>query len=184
MKIRLVSITLLAWLILLVGLAVWKLPTKTCVSSLSSLSPAQKCSTPVPQINPEMRWRMFLAALVAVESGGDLRAYNAAEQAAGPYQIRPIYLQDVNRIRKLQGLSPFAAQDRYDLEKATQMVVTYLSWYGRPSRLHHLASYADLARIHNGGPNGWKKESTRNYAERVMRIMHKLEKETQNGTDR
>jgi hypothetical protein len=41
---------------------------------------------------------MLLQAIATVESGGNDQAYNVREQAAGRYQIRPIYLRDVNRI--------------------------------------------------------------------------------------
>ena len=40
----------------------------------------------------------IIIALVCIESGGDLTAYNAVEEAVGVLQIRPIMVREVNRI--------------------------------------------------------------------------------------
>jgi hypothetical protein len=41
---------------------------------------------------------ILLAALIQVESSGNPRAYNRAEDAAGVLQIRRIFVDDLNRI--------------------------------------------------------------------------------------
>ena len=40
----------------------------------------------------------LIKAIMAVESSGNPNAYNEAEQSAGILQIRPIMVEDVNRI--------------------------------------------------------------------------------------
>ena len=109
---------------------------------------------------------LFFAALAEVESGGDSSAYNKAEDAVGLYQIRPIYVRDVNRI---VGHGAFTLRDRWDAVKSRCMVIIYLSHYGTEQRLGRAPTFLDLARIHNGGPNGWKKKATLAYAEKFER---------------
>ena len=109
---------------------------------------------------------IFLKVLAAVESGGDPTAYRKAEKAAGLYQIRPIYLRDVNKIIARQGLPAYTQADRYDPAKSRKMVEIYLSCYCTEARLGRVPTWLDAARIHNGGPNGWKKKSTEGYARR------------------
>ena len=104
----------------------------------------------------------LLKAIAQVESNGDSSAYNHKENAAGPYQIRPVYLKDVNRI---VGYEKYRLEDRFDALKAKEMVVTYLSHYGKHKSLEA------LARIHNGGPRGDKKKSTLRYWQKVKKAM-------------
>jgi len=40
---------------------------------------------------------ILISALIKVESNGDVNAYNKEEDAVGCLQIRPIYVQDLNR---------------------------------------------------------------------------------------
>jgi hypothetical protein len=42
-------------------------------------------------------YERLMDAIVMVESGGDTLAYNALEEAYGPFQIRPIRLTDYNK---------------------------------------------------------------------------------------
>lgn len=100
----------------------------------------------------------LLAAIATVESNNDPTAYNKKEDAAGLFQIRPIYLQDVNRIL---GYQSYKLSDRFDPQKSKEMVYVYLCHYGRNKSLEQ------LARIQNGGPQGHKKESTLRYWQKV-----------------
>jgi len=100
----------------------------------------------------------LLEAIAAVESSNNPNAYNKAEQAAGLYQIRPIYLEDVNRIL---GCDKYSLTDRFDPEKSREIVTVYLNYYGRDKDVE------SLSRIHNGGPKGYKKESTKPYWQKV-----------------
>jgi len=105
----------------------------------------------------------LLRAIATVESGNNPNAFNASENAAGLYQIRPIYLKDVNRI---VGHDEFTLADRYEPERAEQMVRIYFGHYGKGKSLEQ------LARIHNGGPRGDKKESTKSYWLKVQEVLN------------
>ena len=105
----------------------------------------------------------LLAAIAQVESSGDPNAVNKKENAVGLYQIRPIYLKDVNRIL---GYSKFKLADRYDPELSQQMVSAYLLHYGRNKSLEA------MARINNGGPKGYKKQSTLKYWAKIQRVLN------------
>jgi len=100
----------------------------------------------------------LLNAIAVIESSNNPTAYNKAEDAAGLYQIRPIYLADVNRIL---GCDRYSLADRFDPEKSSEIVTVYLNHYGRDKNVE------TLARIHNGGPKGHKKESTKPYWQKV-----------------
>lgn len=104
----------------------------------------------------------FLAALAAVESGGDDAAVNKREDAHGRYQIRAAALADANRIL----CTDYTLADCHDPAVAARIVRAYLGHYG--ANLSAPTPTA-LARIWNGGPNGYKRDATRGYAERFHR---------------
>ena len=105
----------------------------------------------------------FLRALATVESRGRDDAVNAAEDAHGRYQIRAAYLADAN---EYAGTS-YTLADCHDPAIARAVVCAYLTRYGNAlARTGRLVTARDLARIHNGGPRGWKKSATLGYAER------------------
>jgi len=70
----------------------------------------------------------LMVAIAIKESDGDVRAYNENEQAAGLYQIRPIFLRDINRIL---GYEKYVFADRYDPSKAKEMAYIYMCHYGK-----------------------------------------------------
>ena len=120
-----------------------------CVSWLPNYAPATAMTQNATATLLEYNFDDLLQALADVESSNDPNAYNKREFAAGLYQIRPIYLKDVNRIL---GYPCFSLDDRYDPIRAAQMVFVYLSHYGRCMNI------AFLARIHNGGPDAWRND--------------------------
>lgn len=105
----------------------------------------------------------LLNAIAQVESGNGKFSKNI-------YQISDIYIDDVNRIL---GRKEFTYDDKYDVEKSVEMMVIYWGRYGSiyESKTGNAVSYSVLARIHNGGPDGWKKYATKRYAKRVMNLM-------------
>lgn len=112
---------------------------------------------------------LLFAAICIVESGGDPSAYNKAEDSAGIVQIRPIMIEDVNRICKLKGdKRRFTLGDRWNTEKSRQMFTIYLDHYCKGMSL------IDKARAWNGGPRGHKKDSTLRYAAKVQKELNKL----------
>ncbi len=107
-----------------------------------------------------MNWILFLTALIAVESGGDINAVgdtNLKHPAYGVMQIRQPYLDDVNRI---EGTNFTMDQVRRSESISRWCVVTYIKHYGDPKRTGVPLTMEVAARIHNGGPNGYKRKST------------------------
>ena len=114
----------------------------------------------------------LLDAIADVESLGESNRDTCIGDngnAVGRYQIWKIYVDDVNRFSKVK----FTYDCRKNADTSRQIVKAYLIHYGK--RYERLtgkkASNEVLARIHNGGPNGYKKEATLKYWEKVQRKM-------------
>lgn len=115
-------------------------------------------------------------AIAEVESGGQINRDTCVGdkgKAVGRYQIWETYVDDVNRIL---GYKKYSYEDRKNASKSIQMVYIYLTHYGkRYERLTGKKCTDEIyARIHNGGPNGWRKEST-------VKYWHKVQIELQRG---
>ena len=109
----------------------------------------------------------LLDAIAAVESNGNSSAIGDNGNAYGVYQIHESYVQDVNRISGKN----FTHEDAFDKDKAKEMVTIYLTNYGKnyEKKTGKTATNEVLARIHNGGPNGWKKTATQKYWNKVQK---------------
>ncbi len=95
--------------------------------------------------------------------------------AYGLLQIRQPYLDDVNRIAgeevyKKWGKETLTVEDMKDKEKAEWAFVVYMSHYGKvyTRRTGEIPTIEVYARMHNGGPNGWRRDSTLNFARKVQ----------------
>lgn len=96
-------------------------------------------------------------------------------QAIGAYQIHKIYVDDVRRIAKLHGgKGTYPYMWRWDKEASRLMVTAYIFHYAAELRLGHKPTFEDMARIHNGGPTGWKIESTKAYWLKVKERLESL----------
>ena len=84
--------------------------------------------------------------------------------SANVYQITPVYVRDVNR-----ALPVFKLSDRFSPFKSRCMMEVYWTMYGHAyiTCTGRFPTYETLARIHNGGPDGWKKRATDRYWKRV-----------------
>lgn len=112
------------------------------------------------------------SAIAEVESHSNDNAVNIRENAVGRYQIRPIYVRDVNRI---SGRS-YALADRTDPVKALEMVKIYTGHYCSiySKRTGKPISAEMIARCHNGGAvRGITKKSTEKYWKKVKRVLDK-----------
>ena len=107
---------------------------------------------------------LLILAIASVESEQDPNAYNQSEDAVGYLQIRPIYVRDVNRIL---GEDRYSLDDRWDKDKSVEMFIIYTDHY-----YNHYKDRIDAvgmcelearARMHNGGRNGWRRNSTNGY---------------------
>ena len=113
-------------------------------------------------------------AIVAVESRGNVHAYNAHDGATGMAQIKTVCLGDANRIACLRGLDErFTAADRSDPRAARRIWNLYLDFYGKQYEKETGRKPTDevFARISNGGPTGWRKTSTLPYWDRVREAL-------------
>ena len=126
-----------------------------CVISVVMLCPMYSYSTEL------------LNAIACIESNCDDAAVGDGGEAVGRYQIHKIYVDDVNRIA---GTS-YSYDDRYDPVKSKQMVIIYLTHYGDfYTRVTGKTPTAEvLARIHNGGPYGYRKKETTKYWNKVKK---------------
>lgn len=111
--------------------------------------------------DPAQTFDDLLDAIEWVESKGDPWAVGDNGKAVGSFQIHEIFFNDVKRIQLKRPATfswsacMFRLKDRYDPKKSRQMVTIYLKYYG--------GTFEEMARKHNGGPNGHKKESTKAY---------------------
>lgn len=120
----------------------------------------------------------LLNAIEQIESGGNPKAVGDGGDAVGNFQIHKIYVDDVNRILALQGKKGrFNYKDRWDKTKSREIAEIYLRYYNHNTPTNGKSQYPfgnmswqeRLARIHNGGSTGYKKESTKPYWEKVKR---------------
>ena len=96
-------------------------------------------------------------------------------KAYGVFQIRQPYLTDVNRIAGSDGVkaawgkSALSIADVKNPEIAAWCVKVYLSYYGKHYEkiMGKKPTEEVYARMHNGGPDGWKKSVTAKYWAKV-----------------
>ncbi len=103
----------------------------------------------------------LLAALLAVESGGNDKAVGDHGRALGALQIHAAVVQDVNRHHGTR----YTHAEMHDRAKAVRVASLYLQTYA-PG-----ASPEVQARVWNGGPRGASKPATMGYWVRVKREM-------------
>jgi len=113
-------------------------------------------------------YTMIITALIAIESQGQVKAYNALEDAVGILQIRPIMVEEVNRILELQGaVGDYTLEDRWNPQKSRRMCTYFLAYqYDRYVKKHGRApSMRQLASSWNSG--GVFKQCTEDYKRKV-----------------
>lgn len=118
---------------------------------------------------------LLMAALIAVESGGNDRAVGKWGEL-GCLQIGPAALDDVNRI---QDQIHFTATDCFDRERSKIICTIYLDHYAAAGRLGREPTDEDRARIWRLGPLGWLKRKSIPYWKRVKTIMEANENQKQ-----
>jgi soluble lytic murein transglycosylase-like protein len=107
----------------------------------------------------------LLDAIANVESRNDPDAVGDGGRAIGVYQIHRLYWKD--GVRLLDVDWPY--KEARDPRKARRVVTAYLRHYGKGKSL------LDMARIHNGGPRGYRKKATLKYARKVKAAMEAAE---------
>lgn len=108
------------------------------------------------------------AAIAKVES-------DRGATSANVYQLRKIYVNDVNLILKsiYPTRFPYAWVETASQRISEQMMYVYWNHWGSnyEEKTRKPVTYEVLARIHNGGPLGWKKPSTVAYWNRVAAVL-------------
>jgi len=94
-----------------------------------------------------------------LESSYSAKLVGDKGQAIGPLQIHRQLVDDVNRII---GQRRFNYQDRWSLEKSQEMFEIYSSYYGQRyiQTTGQKPTTRTYVRMWNGGPDGWRKNST------------------------
>lgn len=122
----------------------------------------------------------FFKALAQVESSGNPAAIGDKGRAWGLYQVRQEYLDEAVRIAGKEAVvgkwgRMLTLKDMLEPSKARWVVEVWLgrygSFYGRSRGSMSRMEY--LARCHNGGPSGWKKEATKAYWKKVAAALEK-----------
>lgn len=114
----------------------------------------------------------LISILEAIESQnnpdaiGDVTLKN---KAYGILQIRQPCLDDYNKWnRTSHTIDDVLGQKGVALSR--DIFEDYMAHYATPKRLGRPVTALDMARIWNGGPNGWKKEATLKYSIKVKKI--------------
>uniref|UniRef100_A0A7S2X6G6 lysozyme n=1 Tax=Lotharella oceanica TaxID=641309 RepID=A0A7S2X6G6_9EUKA len=110
--------------------------------------------------------RRLLDAIRQVESGGDEDAVGDGGKAIGPYQIWEVYHGDAKAGGKYED-----CKGKGSTAYSEKVVRNYMNRFATKARLGRAPTDEDIARIHNGGPNGYKKPSTEKYWEKVKKAM-------------
>lgn len=103
----------------------------------------------------------LLDAIAEIESGNRSEAIGDRGRAIGTYQIHRAYWKDGTRILGVK----WSYRDAFDPGKARRVVRAYLKHYGRGRSL------IQMARIHNGGPRGYRKRATLGYGRKILSIL-------------
>lgn len=110
----------------------------------------------------------LIQALILVESGGDDHVVgdrHLNDMAYGCLQIRQPCVDDYNRWHNTN----FKAKDCLgDRALSIKICKSYIDHYAKSSRIGRTPTDEDKARIWNGGPNGYRKESTVRYWNKVL----------------
>ena len=119
---------------------------------------------PTSSFDGVVRGNTLVDAIIYVESRNNPNAWNKREDACGVLQIRPIMINDVNRIlSKKNTPKVYTLNDRWNKTKSIEIfyiIQEYYSPNGTPER---------IARVWNGGPNGYKKPQTLAYWHKVKK---------------
>lgn len=124
------------------------------------------CRSEFDDIIKKFKYRdRILNAIKIVESqnGKYLEGKNGE---MGPYQMKKIVIDDVNRIL---GRNVYKYNDAYNEQKARKICWFYMEYWSRKAGYYNEEA---MVRIWNGGPKGYKKESTLKYWEKVRKVLN------------
>lgn len=110
------------------------------------------------EIDPDCLRDCLIKSIIHVETRGH-NVHNDKEDAIGYLQIRPVMINDVNRII---GWDKYKHSDAWDKNKSIEIFMLYQDYYNPEWDLER------AARIWNGGPSGDRKSATLKYWGKVQ----------------
>jgi hypothetical protein len=112
----------------------------------------------------------LIPILCQVESGNDPKAIGDHGLAVGILQIHSCVISDVNDSMENHY---YTMSDRFNARISRTICLKYLTIYGNKYKVKtgKEPTLEVLARIWNGGPDGWKKDNTNNYWLKVKKLM-------------
>ena len=152
-------------LVLVLGLAIIPWGGQKILLPLPTQSPPYIQQPQPEHVIHQKNITTLVDALIMVESNGNPNAYCKKEKAVGCLQIRPVMLREVNRIlRKQKSTKRFSLEDRWDCGLSEEMFYIWRNYH------HEDSSDEVIARNWNGGPRGYKKQSTKHYWQKVQKL--------------
>ncbi len=112
----------------------------------------------------QVSFDVFWKAICTVESNGNPRAFNKKENAKGIAQIRPIMIEDINRITESD---IFKHEHAYRENLSKTMFKIYVTHYW-PN-----GTYEQWAKSWNFGPTGPSNPKAEKYWIKVQKVMQK-----------
>jgi hypothetical protein len=109
----------------------------------------------------------FIMILATVESNCNPSAVGDNFEALGMLQMHPAYVRDASEYAN----ENWKHLNALDEMTAIRIFRAYMARYATEERLGRPVTYEDIARIHNGGPNGYKKLSTIPYWNKVKCLL-------------
>ena len=126
-----------------------------------STSAAATAAASTETATTSLDWERIIHAIHMVETSGRLGPIVGDGGAAlGPLQIHRGYHKDSGVAGSYDQVA--------DLSYSVRVVRGYMARYATKRRLGRAVTPVDIARIHNGGPNGYKKKATLGYAKKFL----------------
>lgn len=118
-----------------------------------------------------LHWLIFLQTIGQIESNNNDAAVGDAGKSIGRYQIQLVYWLDA----RVKGKYTDCRRRQY----AGEVVFRYLNRYAKADLAKFLATgdkdaEQKLVRIHNGGPNGHRRHSTKKYYEKYIKAKRQI----------
>ena len=115
--------------------------------------------------------KAFIQALIMTESMNDDSAVGDNGKAYGALQIHAKTVTDINKLQRLS----LTHNDMFKRNCAIYSCYIYLAYWGKNYTLEtgKKPSYQTLARIWNGGPEGYKNSKTKKYWKKVKTHLKK-----------
>ena len=166
------------YILLWAGVVVW-LPHAVGAYRINYVSHELGHENPLTKL-PAAPSEEFWDAIQQVETGGEYDPESVIGDngaAIGPLQIHRSYYNDaVEYDGSLQsgqysGYTYSNCMGPGSFEYSKKVGNAYMARYAVPKRLGHFPTNEDFARIHNGGPNGWRMRSTLGYWHKVEAIL-------------